>query len=131
MQRNSWQSFEKYTLPKIWTKYRNHGRYSFSSTSEDRFLAYRKVTSSRLSQLAAHLMIFRRFIRGKFDAHGQKSSKLNSRPVYCLPLYGILILFKKVHFLMPKLTLFSIYVNQLFSADATMCRKSNFVLFCL
>ena len=53
------------------------------------FLEYHKVTSSRLSQLAAHARIFRLFMKGKFDAFGQKSSKLNSRPVYCLRLYSI------------------------------------------
>ena len=41
---------------------------------------YRKVASSRLSWLVAHSRIFRLFMKGKFD--GQKSSTLNSRPVY-------------------------------------------------
>ena len=31
---------------------------------------YRKVASSRLSRLLAHLWIFRLFINGKFDAYG-------------------------------------------------------------
>ena len=44
--------------------------------------AYRKVPSSRLSWLVAHLRIFRLFMTVKFDAYictvsfGQKSSKL-------------------------------------------------------
>ena len=48
---------------------------------------YRKVASSRLSLLVAHLQIFRLFMKGKFDTY-VKSSKLNSRPVYCSRLYG-------------------------------------------
>ena len=49
---------------------------------------YRKVVSSRLPRLVAHLTIFRLFMKGKFDAFGQKSSKLNSRLVYSSQLYG-------------------------------------------
>ena len=57
---------------------------------------YRKVVSSRLSRLVAHSRIFRLFMKGKFDTYvlwplAKKSSKLNSRPVYCSRLYGILI----------------------------------------
>ena len=48
-----------------------------------------KVGSSKLSWLVPHLRIFRLFMKGKLDAYvlwplAQKSSKLNSRPVYCL-----------------------------------------------
>ena len=56
---------------------------------------YRKVASSRLPRLVAHLRIFRLLMKGKFDAYvlcvtfGHKSSKLNSRPVDCSRLYGI------------------------------------------
>ena len=32
-------------------------------------LTYRKVASSRLSRLVAHLRIFRLFMKGKFDAY--------------------------------------------------------------
>ena len=55
---------------------------------------YHKVARSTLSKLVAHLRIFRLLMKGKFDAYvlcvtfGQKSSKLNSRPVYCSQLYG-------------------------------------------
>ena len=31
---------------------------------------YRKVASSRLSRLVAHFQIFRRLMKGKFDAYG-------------------------------------------------------------
>ena len=57
---------------------------------------YRKVASSRLSRLVAHPSIFRLFMKGKFDAYVStvtfvtKSSKLNSRPVYCSKLYSTL-----------------------------------------
>ena len=49
---------------------------------------YRKVASSRLSQLVAHFWIFRLFMKEKFYAFGPKSLKLNSRPVYCSRLYS-------------------------------------------
>ena len=44
-------------------------------------------------KLVAHLKIFRLFMKGKFDAFlkwssYKKSSKWNSRPVYCSQLYG-------------------------------------------
>ena len=47
-----------------------------------------------MSWLVAGPRIFRLFMKGKFDPYvlcvtfGQKSSKLNSRPVYCSQLYG-------------------------------------------
>ena len=45
-----------------------------------------------MSRLVAHFQISRRLMNGKFDAYvlWPKSSKLNSRPVYCSRLYGIL-----------------------------------------
>ena len=53
-----------------------------------------KLDHCALSRLVAHLRIFRLFIKGKFVAYvictvifGQKSSKLNSRPIYRLQLY--------------------------------------------
>ena len=48
------------------------------------------VASSSLSRSVAHFQIFRRLMKGKFDAYdfGQKVPKLNSRPVYCSRLYG-------------------------------------------
>ena len=57
---------------------------------------YPKVASSSMSRLVAHFQIFRRLMKGKFDAYvvcvtfGQKVPKLNSRPVYCSQLYGTL-----------------------------------------
>ena len=57
------------------------------------FSIYRKVASSSLSPLVAYFQIFKRLMKGKFDAYvictvtfGQKVPKLNSRPVYCLLL---------------------------------------------
>ena len=46
-----------------------------------------------MSRLVAHFQIFRRLMKGKFDAYvlctfGKKVPKLNSRPVYCSRLYG-------------------------------------------
>ena len=51
----------------------------------EQFAVYRKVVSSRLSPLVAHLRIFRLFMKGKFDAYvlwpfGPKVPKLNSSP---------------------------------------------------
>ena len=56
------------------------------------FFDYHKVRAVTC-QLVAHFWFFRLFMKGKFDAYvsgtfGQKSSKLNSRPVYCLRLYS-------------------------------------------
>ena len=50
-------------------------------------LTYRKVASSRLSRLVAHFWIFRLLMKGEIwylftVTFGQKSPKLNSRPVY-------------------------------------------------
>jgi hypothetical protein len=54
---------------------------------------YRKVTSSSLPRLVAHFQIFRKLMKGKFDAcvvtFGQKVPKLNSILVYCSQLYSI------------------------------------------
>ena len=56
-------------------------------------MTYRKVASNSMSRLVAHLMIFRRLMKRKFDAYvvwplAKKVPKLNSRPVYCSRLYG-------------------------------------------
>ena len=53
--------------------------------TESEICAYRKVMSSSLSQLVAHLRIFRLFMNGKFDS---LSSKLNSRTAHDLPAFG-------------------------------------------
>ena len=59
----------------------------------DRYLVYRKVASSRLSQLVAHFHIV---YEGEFwclciVTFGQNGPKLNSGPVYCSRLYGTYI----------------------------------------
>ena len=58
---------------------------------------YRKVASSRLSRLVAHSRIFQIVYEGEIwclftVSFGQKSSKFDSRPVYCSQLYGIQLL---------------------------------------
>ena len=49
---------------------------------------YRKVASSRMSRFVAHFHISRLIMKGNFDAYVKYGPKLNSRPVYCLRLYG-------------------------------------------
>ena len=67
----------------------NLPKKSFQITILSLKFEYRKVASSRLSWLVAHSRIFRLFIWSLCNVtFGQRSSKLNSRPVYCSQLYG-------------------------------------------
>ena len=54
--------------------------------------SFRKVASSRLSQLVAHFHVFHCLWRGIWwlctVTFGHNGPKLNSRPVYCSQLYG-------------------------------------------
>ena len=62
-------------------------------------LEYRKVASSRLSQLVAHSRIFRLFMKWKFDADvlwplaKRVQNWIHSRPVYCSQLYSTFFTF--------------------------------------
>ena len=43
--------------------------YQKSSKNPPDMITYRKVASSRLSRIVAHLRIYRLFMKGKFDAY--------------------------------------------------------------
>ena len=78
-------------LFQIWLK-ANSSQKMLAFVTSSKTLMYRKVASSRLFQLVAHSRIFRLSMKGKLDAYvlwplAKKSSKLNSRPVYCSRLY--------------------------------------------
>ena len=45
------------------------GQYPIHTGFNVRFFTYRKVASSSLSRLVAHFQIFRRLMKGKFDAY--------------------------------------------------------------
>ena len=94
-----------------------------------KFFTVKLQAVCRLSWLVAHPSIIRIFMKGKFDTYvlGSKSSKLNSRPVYCCRLYSKVEIFldqKEVAFLSPS----KIYENLNFSI--VHFKNSNFCKLC-